>query len=289
MVENIVFGSGNTNFVRQTTQCYQDMSPHTEHIMICPDCNHDYETCVDHNSETRKNIPDLSLTYKLNNYGFRSDDFSIEEAKNNFLFSGCSYTQGTGVPYSMTWAYQFNTLLNKEKLFNIGVSSNNIQISVSNVFEYIKKFGNPSGIFLLLPQQHRSTSFLHGVDYYLKDNHGKYIQTLGDIGLGIDRQRLNLYTQMTSLEVYCRNAKIPLIWGSWDEETSDDINMYKSMFTNYYDMSPKVLDFNLLSNAPKELSDNKYWNKARDAFHFGGKIHYLIAQRFKERWDELYG
>lgn len=260
-----------------------------EYPMMCPDCNHDYPTCISHNKTTRKRIPDPDLVYKLNNYGFRSDDFSIENTKNNFLFSGCSHTFGTGVPYSMTWAYYFNNFFKKDKLLNLGVGANNVQISISNVFEYIKKFGNPAGIFILLPDYKRTASFNYNIDYHLKENSGRYIQTLGDIGLTIDQQRLNLYTYMNSLEMYCKTSGIPLIWGSWDYFTSMDINEYSFAFENYVDASPDNLNFNVLSDVKKELLESPYWHKSRDPFHFGGKIHYMIAHRFKEKWDELYG
>ena len=52
------------------------------------------------------------ITYKFNNYGFRSDDFD-EKSDIPILFVGCSYTEGTGLPIDAVWTTQ---LLDKIKI-----------------------------------------------------------------------------------------------------------------------------------------------------------------------------
>ena len=288
MQNHPIFGKYNGSIIRQSTQSYQNIEPFSKFEILCPDCDHKNPTCVSHNQKTKKDIPDKLISYELNNYGLRSDNFSKELSKNNFLFSGCSNTSGTGLPYKSTWAYQLNEMFNKENFFNVAINANNIQMSISNVFEYIKEFGNPLGIFILLPPYSRSTVFQYDINYFLDSENGKYITTLTDLKLNKDEYRLSLYTQITSLELYCNNLQIPLIWGSWDHKTSEDINEFSHLFSNYLDMGPNHVDFDFIGKAPKELKNNKYWYRARDLFHFGAGIHYSLANRFKEEWDKKY-
>jgi hypothetical protein len=288
MKNHPIFGKYNGSILRQGTQSYQDIKPFSKFEMLCSDCNHENPVCGGHYDLTNKNIPDKLISYDLNNYGLRCDDFSKELSGNNFLFSGCSHTSGVGIPYELTWAYQLNKMFNKENFFNVAIGANNIQMSISNVFEYIKEFGNPSGIFILLPDYSRSTMFRYDTNYFEEFEEGTYIRTMGHFPLTIDYYRLNLYTQITSLELYCNNLQIPLIWGSWDNETSEDINKFSDLFSNYLDMGPTNVDFNIIGNAPKELKKNKYWHKSRDLIHFGGGIHYWMANRFKQEWDKKY-
>lgn len=288
MTSHPIFGKYNSSLVKQATQSYIEIKPNIVLDMICPDCNHDYETCISHNIKTRKDIPNSAITYQLNNYGFRSDDFSIENSKDGFLFSGCSYTYGIGIPYSLTWAYQFNSRHNT-KFQNLSIGANNIQITISNIFEYIKIFGKPKGIFLLLPPYVRNTTFSHNYNYSIEEEPGVYINTLSESITDININRLNMYTQITALETYCKEANIPLIWGCWEMNTAKDIReTCQDLFSNYIDVSLDTLNLEEMAKAPKELKDNQYWFKSRDPFHFGGNIHYIIANRFMDEWNRKY-
>lgn len=44
------------------------------------------------------------ISYNLNSYGFRSDEFPLEECQESITFLGCSQTFGTGLQKERTWA-----------------------------------------------------------------------------------------------------------------------------------------------------------------------------------------
>lgn len=57
-----------------------------------------------------------NFTYKFNSHGFRSDEFTDEPSA---IFLGCSFTQGIGLPWRDTWAYQV-AAAHKLKCYNLG-------------------------------------------------------------------------------------------------------------------------------------------------------------------------
>ena len=55
------------------------------------------------------------VVYKFNNYGFRCDDFSSAELyPYRIVFTGCSYTEGIGLPLEQTWPKIFHSKLCSE-------------------------------------------------------------------------------------------------------------------------------------------------------------------------------
>lgn len=61
---------------------------------------------------------DTPITYKLNNYGFRCDNFTDNEP--SVMFLGCSHTFGVGVPLENTWAHLVANSI-KLKNYNLGM------------------------------------------------------------------------------------------------------------------------------------------------------------------------
>jgi hypothetical protein len=57
------------------------------------------------------------ITYKFNNYGFRSDEFSHDP---NIMFLGCSHTCGIGISVEHTWANIVSKTVGL-KNFNLGI------------------------------------------------------------------------------------------------------------------------------------------------------------------------
>jgi hypothetical protein len=108
---------------------------------------------------------------KLNQQGFRCDEFLQTHNKKHVLFSGCSNTFGTGSKYEEVWSYSlYKKLLLEEQFsgyFNLGISGASIMDTITNVYRYIRKYSKPDVIFLLLPDLERDYRYLKNPDILL--------------------------------------------------------------------------------------------------------------------------
>ena len=76
----------------------------------------------------------------LNSYGYRSDEFSTDEASENYLFTGCSFTWGAGLPEGKSWSHIVSKRLNGSKHFSLAMSGQSVSAIVTNI--YISIFVN---------------------------------------------------------------------------------------------------------------------------------------------------
>lgn len=99
--------------------------------------------------------------YQFNSFGFRSEEFeNIDGLK--ILYTGCSVTEGIGLPVEHTWNRHLNQRISAEigddvKMFNIGKAGSSIDACIR--FTYItiehKKF-RPDLVFFLIPPINRN-------------------------------------------------------------------------------------------------------------------------------------
>jgi len=98
-------------------------------------------------SEILNNWSHLGVDTSINKYGFRDKDF-FEKA--DLLINGCSQTWGTALPEK----YRFSNIIQESfsgTVHNIGYEGNSVGSVIRSTFAYIKKFGNPKYIYLMLP------------------------------------------------------------------------------------------------------------------------------------------
>ena len=96
------------------------------------------------------NYQQKPITYKYNNYGFRTpDDFTLEGEGNVFL--GCSHTFGIGHHLKDIWAYKLSEMIGG-KFYNISEPGSGImtQYRYLNYFKNKLKFKN---VFHYLPDE----------------------------------------------------------------------------------------------------------------------------------------
>lgn len=93
--------------------------------------------------------------YRLNSYGYRSDDFLKNHLGLHVLFAGCSITFGDSIPEEYSWARKvFNMLSDIYQIsgyYNIGSPGSGLQEISALVEEYCDQFGVPDVLFLNLP------------------------------------------------------------------------------------------------------------------------------------------
>ena len=233
--------------------------------------------------------PDKTITYKMNNYGHRSDDFNpLDSNKTNILFAGCSITFGDALPHQYRWSeFLYNELEFEDKgpyqcLGFLGGGADKIVI---NIMKYCLKFGNPDIIFILYSDFSRQTR-------YIKDS--KHFRSMIELDYSTDPISLEseelayaLFTQtqnyMRVLEIYCKMQGIKLVTSSWDSNTTHALS--KLDLTSYYPMhnlDPSSIDTDWV---PKE--DRKFLIRARDGHHDGIINNLMMKKFFLESYQSM--
>ena len=254
---------------------------------VCPDCNH-YEDCA----LKRKNhkYPDPLISYSINNYGYRSDNIDPEDVSENFLFSGCSYTFGIGLPLESIWAHQINTELGGSKFINLGINSGSYKTIVFDIFTYIRMFGKPKGVFILFPNMERHISFTEDKSLFVRvyrnpqgrDDMQKCLEVIPE-----DVNMFEFYQTVMMLEDYLMQLDIPLVWTTWDGELNKRIGLTEG-FRNYVNLDNFEIFSNTESMKKPEKFNNEYWEKARDFAHPGTKNHIYYAKLLIDAWKGRY-
>ena len=272
---------------------YMLLEKNTTYSQICPDCTHD-ECGGERNRLKGKaknfNFSDPLISYKINNYGYRSDDMVKENAESNFLYNGCSNTFGIGVPLESVWAYQLNSFLSGEKFINLAINSGSYKTIIYDVFNYIRNFGKPKGVFLLFPNIERQITF-HQYDeetvFNIKVWNNDWENEKFSSVITEETNTFEFYSMVKMLEDYLGELNIPLIWSTWNYKLEKKI-LSNNIFNNYicsdsFKVYEKVQDL-----GKPEALDNDYWDVARDNSHLGSKYHLFYALLMHEEWKNKY-
>ena len=118
--------------------------------------------------EEMKDWRENSLTYKLNNFGYRSNKDFVEGDECN-AYIGCSYTFGKEVNYKDIWPTLVNKKLNDYKLYNLGVPGGGPE-TCYRVLKGFIDFANIKRVFLLLPLSDRRELYYRKEWYQVKAN-----------------------------------------------------------------------------------------------------------------------
>jgi hypothetical protein len=270
------------------------LNKNTTYGQVCPDCYH-IECAPERGRGEDKiknaNFSDPLISYKINNYGYRSDDISSATSKDNFLYSGCSNTFGIGVPVESIWSYQLNSFLKGENFINLGINSGSYKTIVYDVFNYIRNFGKPKGVFLLFPNIERQIFFTDKIEKNINIQVKVYRNSAEEEKiLEVVSEKTNLfefYSTVKMLEDYLIELEIPLVWTTWDTALHKKI-IEKNTFKNYVSMDNFDVYNKTQNSAKPEQLDNDYWHIARDSSHFGSKYHLYYASILYEEWKRKY-
>ena len=234
------------------------------------------------------------ITYSLNNHLYRCDDFDKEQAKDNYLYSGCSYTFGTGLPYESLWALNLNRNLNGNKFFNLAMHGASYDQIINDLYDYIRMFGKPKAIFLLLPNLERIPSFdYHGDKPYMRNSHIKtYPSDKYKLFFKHNQPEIlvyRFYKLLQQFEEYCSLQNIPLLWTTWDLEL-DKVIVNCLEFNNFFSLfsDEKVsmaLEVDKMTNdVVEDPMAKKYFYKARDP-HPSGRTNIFYQKAFELEWN----
>jgi hypothetical protein len=237
--------------------------------------------------------------YQDNAHGFRCDEFITNHKGKHILFSGCSYTYGSGLKKEEVWAYKVYDKINKNEgasgYFNLGLGGNNIINSILNIFKYCKKFGNPDIIFINLTSESRFFDYKEDEKQYRIVSHNVFHDKY-------HIAKLINYNFYFILEQYCKSNNIQLFsfsWNLYDEHflnkqknnlvniilksTNDSFKDYN--FKTFYYINEEYLYNELF--LLKEKYDNPFFETARDIIkHRGNGIHMFWADFIYNKYLE---
>ncbi len=235
------------------------------------------------NDQPNKKTKD-DIVYKLNNYLFRSDDFSKESSNDNFLFAGCSQTVTLGLPLELGWAHKVNSSFNSKEYINISGVGLAIDAIISNIVHYIDIFGNPKAVLALFPDHYRVTEIKHNIvttDWLDPREYDKNVDRIED---AIFKD----YLSFKNLEMICKANNIPLVYSSWQPHTAKVIKKLteKSFLENGFDIYENI-DIDPKLFLKKNSKYPHYWEHARDGVHCGERDNLMFAQSFTNKLKEL--
>lgn len=258
----------------------------------------------DYNSSYEMN----GVTYNLNNYGYRGDDFPDKISPDDFVFAGCSFTYGQGVPIEYSWPSILNQKANKKNLYNLSLTGKSFFAIIYDTFNFIEKFGSPEAVFMFLPNIERFSRVImknysddrYGIDYVsLAD--AKSPEIMGKKVIN-NKQQLDAVLNVLSpemmtyyfvnlvkfFEAYCKAKNIKLYWTTWCRRLSQSIRSAGiDIFDNYFELGEfdEYAKENIIP--PKSLGEYKHlWLQAADRPfpHPGIMEHGFFAKRFFEEF-----
>jgi hypothetical protein len=278
MIEDIQYFIGNDNFLSESI----GSTFLEKNINLLK--NEKYKTI--HLSEiVRDAKDDGSIVYNYNESGYRCDNFTKQTDRVRVVFSGCSETEGVGNNIEDTWSFLVHKYLKNyydvDGYFNLGLSGIGYEKIISNLLNFIKIYGDPDYIFILLPNIGRWIEWIDDYKGYQQIglnpwHNGK--KNKNDTTLKDQRDILiNFILTMRLFESYCEAKNIKLLWATWDQKDEDNYSflLKKGIFKNFIRVKNDKIEASLLvdkTNNPKKLL-------ARDG-HLGLGFHELWADAF---------
>lgn len=243
--------------------------------------------CLTQYGRGKKTLPEIDgIDTNVNSYGYRSDEF--ENVSDNFLFSGCSFTWGAGLPDNSSWAYYVNKSLGGERFHSLAQSGNSAENIIDNIYRFIRQFGKPKAVIVLFPNLQRFSVYNKtddGVSYlsYLFHDHNPDYHPLLDSQEDLDFINKKVFlpeyleysflNRVKQLEEYLEAIGVPFYWSTWNYNVSTIID--ETSFKGYIPMSGYIYGdniplelrekvFSYLKNNMPQPGEEKYWLEAAD-------------------------
>lgn len=254
---------------------------------------------------------DPGFNYKINSHGFRSQHFkTIDNKKITILTAGCSHSFGEGLPDELRWQSFLKNYFYKNEidLFDVSAMGASSRLIIKNIFSFIRNYGRPDYIFLVLPDlareflySEKGARFIngHANDKFLIDKNAP--AELKNFSSSFDEFNYAMYVieYIWMLEEFCKYANIKFFWSTWSQESAKFFNNINS-FKNYLPH-----DFKIFKEMALDISDNdkinsfifnnkitenniisyikKYWVFANDKSHYGVFWTHEISKMFGEK------
>jgi hypothetical protein len=226
----------------------------------------------------------------------------LKTDQTNFLFSGCSHTFGEGLPEKYLWPTLFMDKVKNDNtnFYNIGAMGGSTRLIVKNVLSFIRVYGSPDFIFLMMPDLHRDLQFHPETNkmincfphtMWLTSKEHK-VQQKFTMNYSPEYTIFTNTEYLRMLEDICSAKKIKLLWSTWSSESD---SVYSQLnFKNYVNKDNVVEYSRNTKSEPnwrtpfyENLNNLPYWKIAQDDNHFGTFWTTHVADLFYSRAKEL--
>lgn len=252
--------------------------------------------------ENHANRPDVeddgSVVYEYNNEWFRSDDFTdIHNSKNHILFAGCSETEGIGGSLDTVWTKMLYKSL-KEKydidgFYSIARAGYGWQKIITNFMIYVKKYGVPTHLFVLMPNIDRMFEWDAEKKAWIYKQKfpvfaGVPIDEMYRDNLATDKEHMKMLIDFTVswnlFEQYCKSIGTKLMWSTWDFVEAHNLSKF-DQHENFFAVDGRDYHEYILEKRPdgKIAKDDL---ERRDG-HSGVLFHMFWKEKFEQEIERL--
>lgn len=266
----------------------------------------------------------LVKSYKVNSMGHRSNEF-IDNP--DLLVAGCSQTFGEGILEEHMWANLLANKLGTDRHVNLSFSGWSIGTIVTSVFNYVRRYGNPKILAVMLPDPYR-LAIPYNTEVAVPWTGGARPDISGP-SAGIMRTAIELdrvvpkYSKaphdlreilpyefpiadaiyaVQRLVDYCKAVGITLIWGSWHEHSRylfEEIVFKEFRRTMPIDTQSYVAMFDATHVDLEQGCHEEQREESGDLFdyaadgniygtsHMGYHANIHVAERFHQKLKEL--
>jgi len=217
---------------------------------------------------TRKKLKELgltkdSITYNINKYGFRSDDF--DDTGDNIVFLGCSITVGIGVQWENIFSKIISDTL-KLKCFNLGIGGGSMDSCFRYAYYWLERL-KPKIVVLLEPGKYRKE---------IKVNDGFYHNILPHLNFKNDNSIL--WSQGTSAKSLGIKEEYEVFYKDWIlEDQNAELLRKKNLLAIKY-LSDKINSKFVSLTIEEGRQENEKNDYGRDLKHSGIKHHKHISE-----------
>jgi hypothetical protein len=185
---------------------------------------------------------DWKVEYRYNTNWFRSDNFKKEHDGLHIVFSGCSNTEGIGTNIENTWSHMIYSDISEQTrvsgYFNLAKAGSGWHTIIQNFHAYVNNFSAPDYLVILMPNILRSFTW--------SNNEWKYQQ----LNPWHDTNNINYYIEMHRKEFpvwalmwysfidYCKSIGTTVIWSTWDEWETENINGLEQFEDTFFSINP---------------------------------------------------
>jgi len=230
------------------------------------------------------------FNYTFNKYGFRSVEFEPSD-KFKILVSGCSFTEGIGLPLDRIWPTLLSNMIPNSIVYNLGQGGHSNAYIARSIYKTIDIL-KPNLVAIFYSYKDRLEIFDHMLPGFQHNKNIKPYLAITDAEKPLYPKHLlftanqNYEYQKNKLfvELVCSNYKTPLIsLGQDDVLTPTPLSLLPHHLQHITNFS--------LSNIPIECRNNpesiKYFI-ARDGIHPGYVWQQSIAMSMFQQYQKLF-
>jgi hypothetical protein len=252
---------------------------------------------VELNNPNNKVVDDGSIIYNYNNEWFRSDDFTTQHPqKYHVLFAGCSETEGVGGNVETIWTKMLHESLKKkyaiDGFYSIAKAGFGWQKIITNFMIYVKKYGPPTHLFILMPNIDRMFEWIEGKSTWIYSqklpfSFGKSENKNDNDRIPSEAEHMKMFVDFTVswklFEEYCKGLGTRLLWTTWDSEEDPNFLFFKQheSFFEISEIRGKVSFENFLKTKKPDGKIKKDDLVRRDG-HSGNLFHMFWKESFEK-------